>query len=175
MSQKELKMLLDDIADRIQYNHYINIPAKDAKVLLENIMELEKNYETLQMKLVACGIAAMQNTENSIKERLSSDHEYYSASYQDVCNAVDREMKLESENKRLNKERRINAVDGQCAIDEAYNRIAELEADNKRLKEEALAGQKAVEAINNLPMLRRSWGLSLEVKKIVDGYRRGIK
>ena len=175
MSQKELKMLLDDIADRIQYNHYINTSAKDAKVLLENIMELEKNYETLQMKLVACGVAAMQNTESSIKGRLSPDQEYYSASYQDVCNAVDREMKLESENKLLKEERRADAVDGLCAQDKAYNRIIQLEADNKRLKEEALAGQKAVEAIENLPMLRRSWGLSLEVKKIVDEYKRGIK
>ena len=53
--------------------------------------------------------------------------------------------------------------------------IDELEAENKQLGKEALAGQKAVEAIENLPMLRRSWGLSLEVKKIVDGYKKGRK
>ena len=36
---------------------------------------------------------------------------------------------------RINAERRTNAIDGQCALDEANNRIVELEAENKRLKE----------------------------------------
>ena len=36
---------------------------------------------------------------------------------------------------RLHAERRINAIDGQCALDEANNRVAELEVENKRLKE----------------------------------------
>ena len=45
---------------------------------------------------------------------------------------------------RLHAERRTNAIDGQCALDEANNRIVELEAENKGLE----AKYKALE--NNM-------------------------
>lgn len=48
--------------------------------------------ETERMRLVACGVAAMANTVEARGERLARDHPCYSASYGDVCNAVDREM-----------------------------------------------------------------------------------
>ena len=55
---------------------------------------LSEECKTLGLKLAACGIAAMQNTTNSMQERLRRDSPYYSASYSDVCRAVDREVSL---------------------------------------------------------------------------------
>lgn len=51
--------------------------------------------EAEQMKLAACGVAALCNTEQTIKEqRIDRGNPYWSASYGDVCNAVDREIAL---------------------------------------------------------------------------------
>ena len=51
--------------------------------------------ERLRMQLAACGVAALSNTpESAAKNRLAPENKYYSASYQDVCRAVDSEMKL---------------------------------------------------------------------------------
>jgi len=57
--------------------------------------ELERELENERIRLAACGVAALQNTEESIKERITKESPYWSASYSDVCNTVDREMKLE--------------------------------------------------------------------------------
>lgn len=58
--------------------------------------------ENLRMKLAGCGVAALANTEESIKNhRIDSTNPYWCASYQDVCNAVDREMALRNENQEL--------------------------------------------------------------------------
>lgn len=48
--------------------------------------------ETLRMQLVGCGVAAMQNTERSKAGRITKDSPYWSASYGDVCRAVDAEI-----------------------------------------------------------------------------------
>lgn len=54
-----------------------------------------EELETLQMQLAGCGVAAMCNTEKSIAEqRIGKDNPYWSASYGDVCRAVDREIEL---------------------------------------------------------------------------------
>jgi predicted nucleic acid-binding Zn-ribbon protein len=53
-----------------------------------------KEVEAERMRLVACGVAAMQNTPELVKERIGPEHPYYSASYGDVCRAVDREIAL---------------------------------------------------------------------------------
>lgn len=58
------------------------------------IKELEAKLEILRMQLVACGVAALQNTEKSKVDRITKDNPYYSASYKDVCDAVDREIDL---------------------------------------------------------------------------------
>jgi hypothetical protein len=62
-------------------------------LLLEND-QLKSDLETERMRLAACGVAANQNTETTAKERIKPDNPYYSASYGDVCRAVDREMDL---------------------------------------------------------------------------------
>jgi hypothetical protein len=61
--------------------------------------ETQRVEEELQrMKLGACGIAAMCNTKESAEAtRITKDNPYWSPSYDDVCRAVDREMKLRDE------------------------------------------------------------------------------
>ena len=63
----------------------------------KTIAELQDHIQTLVMQLAGCGVAALQNTEKSARERITKDNPYWCASYQDVCNAVDREMSLRSE------------------------------------------------------------------------------
>ena len=62
-------------------------------MLEKRVEELQREVEQVRMQLVACGIAALGNTENGLLQRLEPGHSYYSASYKDVCNAVDREMR----------------------------------------------------------------------------------
>ena len=54
----------------------------------------DTELERERMRLAACGIAAMQNTPESIKQRIGRDSPYWSASYGDVCALVDREIEL---------------------------------------------------------------------------------
>ncbi len=61
--------------------------------------------EKLRMQLVACGIAALGNTESATRERLDRDHPYWSSAYGDVCNAVDREIYLRNRRDELEKAR----------------------------------------------------------------------
>ena len=65
--------------------------------LTRQLSDSEKEVETERMRLAGCGVAAMQNTESTIKDRITPDNPYYSASYGDVCGAVDREMRLRSD------------------------------------------------------------------------------
>jgi hypothetical protein len=51
----------------------------------------EINFESI--RLAACGVAALANTDETVKQRITKENEYWSASYEDVCSAVDREMK----------------------------------------------------------------------------------
>ena len=64
--------------------------------------------ESLRMQLAACMTASVQNTERSIKDRITRESPYWSQAYADVCAAVDREMALraklavaEKDSKRL--------------------------------------------------------------------------
>lgn len=58
----------------------------------QKINDLREEVEQLRVQLAGCGVAAMQNTEATIKDRLADGDYGYSASYSDVCKAVDREM-----------------------------------------------------------------------------------
>lgn len=62
----------------------------------------EDETEKLRMQLAACGVAALSNTEQSaLMNRLKKDSPYWTSSYQNVCDAVDREMALRKENENL--------------------------------------------------------------------------
>ncbi len=57
------------------------------------VKEFNDELETERMRLTACGVAAMRNIDEGVVDRVGKDHPYYSASYGDVCRAVDREMR----------------------------------------------------------------------------------
>lgn len=59
--------------------------------------ELRAELETERIRLAGCGVAALMNTEELKANRVSRDNPYWSASYQDVCNMVDREIELREE------------------------------------------------------------------------------
>ncbi|HEX3058086.1 MAG TPA: hypothetical protein VHP62_01920 [Usitatibacter sp.] len=65
--------------------------------LLTEIERLKGELEREQIRLAACTAAALGNTESACAQRLAPDHPYYSASYGDVCRAVDREMAYREE------------------------------------------------------------------------------
>lgn len=62
---------------------------------------LKKEIEQLHVQLAACGVAAMQNTEDSKAERLERYSYGWSASYDDVCCAVNREITLREKLEKL--------------------------------------------------------------------------
>lgn len=53
---------------------------------------LKADIECERMRLAGCGVAAMSNTEKTVAERIDRTNPNWSASYGDVCAAVDREM-----------------------------------------------------------------------------------
>ncbi len=59
----------------------------------KRVQPLAQELEKERMRLAACGVAALQNTRQSIKERLTRNNPYWSDSYERVCDVVDREMK----------------------------------------------------------------------------------
>lgn len=66
---------------------------------------LTAEVERLRLQLAACTTAALGNTPERVAERLQPDHPYYSASYGDVCQAVDREIAHRAEVERLTTDR----------------------------------------------------------------------
>jgi hypothetical protein len=56
-------------------------------------MNIEDELEYERIKLAACGVAALANTDETVKQRITTENKYWSASYGDVCSAVDREIK----------------------------------------------------------------------------------
>ncbi len=87
-------IMMDLIQDTICNNMMNEDELRDRVLELEDFIEtLNKEIETLNLKLAACGVAAMCNTEESVAtQRINKDNPFWSASYGDVCGAVDREM-----------------------------------------------------------------------------------
>lgn len=63
--------------------------------------KLRAENERLRMQLVACGVVAMANTQESAAKARDMHPDYMSASCQDVMRAVDSEMALRAENEAL--------------------------------------------------------------------------
>jgi hypothetical protein len=63
----------------------------------DHVRSLEEDLVTARLQLAACGVAALGNTEKAVAERINKGNPYWSASYGDVCGAVDREMQYRAE------------------------------------------------------------------------------
>jgi hypothetical protein len=95
----------------------IRLEVGDKRVSMtpEQWANLGVEAENLRIQLAACGVIAMCNTPESAKlQRPPEDSPYWCASLRDVANAVDREMKLSSEVKRLRQVERETTVDERC-------------------------------------------------------------
>lgn len=74
---------------------------QELKAARDEVESLKDELERERVRLAGCGVAAMQNTEESRKRRILPETWAWSASYSDVCRAVDREIDLRNENTRL--------------------------------------------------------------------------
>lgn len=70
------------------------VPHRDYQAALDEVATLRAELETERMRLAVCTAAALGNTPEAVAQRLPREHPYWSASYGDVCAAVDREMAL---------------------------------------------------------------------------------
>lgn len=70
-------------------------------MLAAEVRRLQEENERLRVQLAGCGVAAMQNTADSREHRIEKGAYGWSASYADVCSAVDREIVVREENERL--------------------------------------------------------------------------
>lgn len=70
----------------------------------------QQELETERIRLAACTTAALGNTPDTVAQRIAPGHPYWSASYGDVCAAVDREMELRAALTRLQQERQKQAI-----------------------------------------------------------------
>ncbi len=61
---------------------------------------IRSELETTRIQLAGCGVAAMGNTRDSVKERVQKGNPYWSASYDDVCRAVDAEIRYREDLER---------------------------------------------------------------------------
>ena len=71
----------------------------------KRIAELEAQVEKERKKLEACGAVARANTPESAKRARQRVAEYWSASLDDVINAVDEELALREQLNRRNDEK----------------------------------------------------------------------
>ena len=69
--------------------------------LVAEVERLTADLEQTRVQLAGCGVAAMQNTEESKAHRVERGAYGWSESYGDVCRMVDREIELRAENARL--------------------------------------------------------------------------
>lgn len=71
------------------------LPLRDIiTVHAAEIERLTQGLENERIRLAACGVVALSNTVGTVAQRLPRENQHWSASYGDVCSAVDREMDL---------------------------------------------------------------------------------
>ena len=76
---------------------------KSLKTWMDNVRPptLKEAEEQHVLQLAAIMTASIQNTDISIKDRITKDNPYWTVAYSDVCHAIDREMKLIKELREL--------------------------------------------------------------------------
>ncbi len=78
-----------------------NYSSETEITLAAEVRRLSDDVDQLRCQLAGCGVAALENTVGSRSRRAVRGDYGHSASYEDVCNAVDREIALREENERL--------------------------------------------------------------------------
>lgn len=68
--------------------------ARAIEKLERELAESRAANELKDMQLAGCMTATVQNTETTIKDRITRDNPYWCQAYDDVCKAIDREMAL---------------------------------------------------------------------------------
>lgn len=97
---------------------------KDIMEWIDECDQLRAENENHVMQLAAIMTASMQNTESTVKDRIDRSNPYWTVAYQDVCTAVDREMKLRAE--------LAESINVQNALHEA---VCATNRENQRLRE----------------------------------------
>jgi hypothetical protein len=109
--------------------------------LVARLDALTQEAENERMKLAACMTAALSNTTTTVAERLTSDHPYHSASYADICRAVDREMTYRAQCDALTAERddeRRFAAQAVVTLQEAEATVARLTEEIERERRDSI-------------------------------------
>ena len=86
-------------ADQQQYE--LSLLKRQRDDLLFQVDKLLEQTKRLKCQLAGCGVAAMQNTRDSMTQRAAPGDYGYSASYEKVCLAVDREIALREQRDEL--------------------------------------------------------------------------
>ena len=111
------------------------------------LTRLRGEVERERMQLTACGVAAQCNTKKSFDENLiQPDNPYYSASYSDVLQCVQREMDLRAQVERLTDslyfERNVAKEELIVANQRESERISERKAIAEAVRSEAERGNQ---------------------------------
>lgn len=92
---KKLEADLENLETQSGRNYSrAKIAEKENDKLILRIAELEAEVEQMRVQLAGVSVATLQNTENSKKDRAVKGQYGWSPAYQDVCNAIDREIEL---------------------------------------------------------------------------------
>lgn len=118
---------------------------------MKSIEELELKLETLRLQLAACGVAAMSNTEETKKSAREIRSEYYSASFQEVCNAVDREMELRKERQKDKEE----LAEQSALLEKMAEALKIIKGEDWLIKNEWEALDKALAAYESYKTLKQ--------------------
>lgn len=90
---------------KVKLAGWVSLPVGTPLYAAAAIEPLRAELERERVRLAACGVAAMQNTRTSAKDRMPPDAWAWSASYSDVCRAVDNEMNERERAERAEAER----------------------------------------------------------------------
>jgi cobalamin biosynthesis Mg chelatase CobN len=91
---------------------------------------LKEELERERLRLAACGVVAMSNTRETAKENRQVSDEYRSASFDDVCAAVDREMALRERVAELEAHKSVSVRLLLAERNALKQRVADLESQN---------------------------------------------
>lgn len=123
---------------------------EDHASVLQERDALRTQVERLLVQLAGCGVAALQNTRDTAQERIDPGSYGWSASYRDVCAAVDREMDHREACEALQAKLRLHAGD----VMSLTNEIRDLEG----LRDEQLTEMSALTSKNDaLTALLKEW------------------